>query len=379
MTSSRTYDAIVIGVGGMGSAAVYQLAMRGLRVLGLERFRIPHEMGSSHGITRIIRLAFHEGPQYVPLGRRAYALWRELEEHANAQVLHITGSVHAGVSGAAAFENTLRACMEQDVPHETLTSAEVSARFPGYALPPEMSAIVQPEGGFLTPERCIESHVAVARSLGAEVREEERVVEWEPLSGGVRVRTEAGVYEAGSLVLTAGAWAGRMLPDLAKIAVPERQVMAWFEPDDPALFAPSRFPVFIVTMDGNEYYGFPEFGTPGLKLGKFDNTGEAADPDALDRTWRDDDEEMLREFLRRCFPRAAGRLLRMAVCMFTNSPDKHFIIGAHDVWPQVSFAAGFSGHGFKFSSVIGEIMADLAERGETRHDIAPFAPSRFTS
>ncbi|MCY4581285.1 MAG: N-methyl-L-tryptophan oxidase [Chloroflexi bacterium] len=379
MTNARVYDAIVIGVGGMGSAALYQLANRGLRVLGLERFRIAHERGSSPGITRINRLAFHEGPEYVPLGRRAYELWRELEKRASGQVLHITGSVHAGVPGAVAFENTLRACREQDVPHEVLTSAELSKRFPGYALPPEMTAVVQPQGGFLTPERCVESHVAVARAYGAEVHEEERVLDWEALSGGVRVRTEAGVYEAGSLVLTAGAWAGRLVPELAQVAVPERQVMAWFEPDDPALFAPSGFPVFIVTMDGDEYYGFPEFGVPGLKLGKFDDTGVAADPDALDRTWRSDDEEMLRGVLCRCFPRAAGRLLRMAVCMFTNSPDRHFIIGTHAQWPQVSFAAGFSGHGFKFSSVIGEIMADLAERGESRHDISLFAPSRFTS
>ncbi len=379
MTSKQVFDAIVIGVGGMGSATVCQLAGRGLRVLGLERFRIPHELGSSHGITRIIRLAFHEGPSYVPLGLRAYELWRELEQRSGEQVLHVTGSVHAGAPGAVAFENTLRACEEQDVPHEVLTSAELAARFPGYGLPPGMTAVVQPQGGFLTPERCVEAHVSVARACGAEVHAEERVLDWEAFSGGVRVRTEAGVYEAGSLVLTAGAWAGRLVPELAEVAVPERQVMAWFEPDDPALFAPSRFPVFIVTMDGDEYYGFPEFGVPGLKLGKFDDTGIAADPDALDRTWRTHDEEMLRDFLRRCFPRAAGRLLRMAVCMFTNSPDRHFIVGTHPVWPQVSFAAGFSGHGFKFCSVIGEVMADLAERGETRHDISLFAPTRFTS
>ncbi len=379
MTTERVYDAIVVGVGGMGSATVYQLAKRGLHVLGLERFRIPHEMGSSHGITRIIRLAFHEGPAYVPLGRRAYELWNEFEEQSGERVLHVTGSVHAGDPGALAFENTLRACREQDVPHEVLTSAELAARFPGYGLPREMTAIVQPQGGFLTPEHCVEGHVAVARGLGAEVHEEERVLDWAAFSGGVRVRTEADVYEAGSLVLTTGAWASRFLPELAGVAVPERQVMAWFEPDDPTLFAPSRFPVFIVTLDGDEYYGFPEFGVPGLKLGKFDNTGIAADPDALDRAWRADDEEMLRDFLRRCLPRAAGRLLRMAVCMFTNSPDRHFIIGQHPAWPQVSFAAGFSGHGFKFSSVIGEIMADLAERGESRHDISLFAPARFTS
>lgn len=377
MTTARAYDAIVIGAGGMGSAALYHLARRGLRPLGLERFAVPHEMGSSHGLTRIIRLAFHEGPEYVPFGRRAYELWRELEQRAGERLLRVTGSVHAGVPGSAGFEDTLRACVEQDVPHSALTGAELSARFPGYGLPPDMMAVVQPDGGFLAPERCVAAHAEAARSLGAEVREGERVLEWNAFAGGVRVRTERGAYEAGALVVAAGAWAGRLLPDLAGVAVPERQAVAWFEPEDAALFAPERFPVFIVTLDGEEYYGFPEFGAPGFKVGKFHHDGEAADPDALDRSWRAQDEEMLRDFARRCFPKAAGRMLRMSVCMFTNSPDRHFIIGKHPQWPQVSFAAGFSGHGFKFCSVVGEVMADLAERGETLHDISPFAPARF--
>ena len=171
MTQGRAYDAIVVGVGGMGSAAVCQLASRGLRVLGLEQFTVPHELGSSHGLTRIIRLAFHEGPAYVPIGLRAYELWRELERRSGERVLHVTGSVHAGAPGAPAFEDTLRSCVEQDVPHEVLTSAELTARFPGYRLPPEMMAVTQAEGGFLAPERSIAAHVAVARSLGADVRE----------------------------------------------------------------------------------------------------------------------------------------------------------------------------------------------------------------
>lgn len=377
MTTARAYDAIVIGAGGMGSAALYHLAKRGLRPLGLERFAVPHEMGSSHGLTRIIRLAFHEGPEYVPFGRRAYELWRELEQRAGERLLRVTGSVHAGVPGSAGFEDTLRACVEQGVPHSALTSAELSARFPGYGLPPDMMAVVQPDGGFLAPERCVAAHAEAARSLGAEIREGERVLEWNASAGGVRVRTERGAYKAGALVVAAGAWAGRLLPDLDGVAVPERQAVAWFEPEDAALFAPERFPVFIVTLDGEEYYGFPEFGAPGFKVGKFHHDGEAADPDALDRSWRAQDEEMLRDFARRCFPKAAGRMLRMSVCMFTNSPDRHFIIGKHPQWPQVSFAAGFSGHGFKFCSVVGEVMADLAERGETPHDISPFDPARF--
>lgn len=377
MAGQRIHDVIVAGVGGMGSAAVYQLARRGLRVLGLERFRAPHAMGSSHGVTRIIRLAYNEGPEYVPLGRRAYELWRELEARLGKQVLHITGSVHAGAPGTADFEETLRSCIAQDVPHEVLTSREVSARFPGYRLPPEMMALFQADGGFLAPERCIEGHVSVARELGADVHEEEPVLDWEATVDGVRVRTERAVYEAGALVLTVGAWAGKLLPELVGAAVPERQVMAWFEPRQPELFSPARFPVCIVTWNGGHYYGFPMFGIPGFKVGKFHDTGVRADPDALDRSRRPEDEAMLREFTEHCFPDAGGRLLEMAVCMFTNSPDRDFIIGTHPVYPQVSFAAGFSGHGFKFCSTVGEIMADLAERGETRHDLSPFDPARF--
>ena len=371
------HDVIVVGVGAMGSATVYQLASRGLRVLGLERFTIPHEMGSSHGLTRIIRLAYHEGPEYVPIGRRAYALWRELEERTGERLLHITGSVHAGAPGAVAFERTRESCIAQGVSHEVLSAADLAARFSAYRLPTEMMALLQGDGGFLAAERCIEAHVAVARAQGAEVREGERVVEWAPTASGVRVRTDRGVYEAGALVLTVGAWAGKLLPELEAVAVPKRQVMAWFEPRRPELFDPARFPVFVLTWRGREHYGFPTFGIPGFKVGRFDGNGGTADPDALDRSRRAADEEALRDFTAHCFPDALGPMLRHSACMFTNSPDGHSIIGKHEMYPQVSFAAGFSGHGFKFSSAVGEILADLAERGESRHDVALFAPGRF--
>ena len=361
----------------MGSATVYQLALRGVRALGIERFAIPHEMGSSHGLTRIIRLAYHEGPAYVPLGRRAYELWHELEAQTGEQLLHTTGSVHAGAPGTPAFDDTLAACREQGVPHEVLTSAELSARFPGYRMASDAMAIVQPQGGFLVPERCIEGTVAIARERGADIHEDERVLDWEPLANGVRVRTDHGVYEARSLVLTSGAWAGRMLPSLRELAIPERQVVAWFETREPELFSPSRFPVFIITWEDEEYYGFPEFGAPGLKVGKFHHVGETADPDNLDRSFRSEDETMLRRFTQEVFPKAAGRLLNMSTCMFTNSPDKNFVLGCDETYPQISFAAGFSGHGFKFSSVIGQIMADLALQGKTSLDISTFDPKRF--
>ncbi len=377
MTSSRSYDVIVAGVGGMGSAALSRLADRRLRVLGLEQFTVPNDLGSSHGLTRIIRLAFHEGPAYVPLGRRAYELWRDLEHRSAQRVLHITGSVHAGAADAPAFQNSLRSCVEQDVPHTVLSSAELSDRFPGYRLPLEMMAIVQNDGGFLAPERCVAAYAALAIEQGAHIHEQEPMLEWTPTSYGVRVRTHRAEYEAGALVLAVGAWAGKQLPELARVALPERQAVAWFAPRNPELFQPSRFPVFVITWRGEEHYGFPAFGVPGYKVGKFHHHGEYANPDALDRNYRPADEQMLRAFTEDCFPNAAGPLLKYVVCMFTNSPDRDFIIGNSSSFPQVSFAAGFSGHGFKFCSVVGEIMADLAQTGQTPHDISPFDPHRF--
>jgi sarcosine oxidase len=371
------YDVIVVGVGGMGSATVYQLAKRGRRVLGLERFDIPNDQGSSHGITRIIRLAYYEHPSYVPLLRRAYELWRELEKTVGEQILHVTGSLDAGPPGSQVFEGSRRSCEEHGLPYAVLTSAELTRRFPGYRLPSETVAILQPEGGFLLPERCIVDHVLAAQALGAEVHGRERVLGWQPRAAGVQVTTDRGVYEADRLVITAGAWASELLDNLAGLAIPERQVLAWLQPRRPELFTPDRFPVFNLVVPEGRYYGFPVFGVPGFKLGKYHHLSEAVDPEKLDRECYPSDEAILRELAERYFPDGAGPTMALKVCMFTNSPDEHFVVDRHPTYPQVSFAAGFSGHGFKFCSVIGEIMADLAEAGATRHDIALFRRSRF--
>ncbi|MQF87118.1 MAG: N-methyl-L-tryptophan oxidase [SAR202 cluster bacterium] len=371
------YDVIVVGLGGMGSATVYQLAKRGKKVLGIEQFQISHELGSSHGLSRIIRLAYHEGPQYVGFGQRAYELWRTLETEIGEKILHITGSVHAGPPDSSAFKDTLNACVDQQIPHQILNSQQLNKKFPGYQLPNEYMAVFQQDGGFLVPEKCIEGHVNVAINLGAEIHLEEQVMNWEPLQSGVKIITNRGEYESESVVFTVGAWASKMLPELKGFAVPERQVVAWFETANKAIFDPKKFPVFIISSDSHEYYGFPIFGIPGYKVGKFHHVGEIADPDHLDRTIREEDKEMLLTFTQKHFPEAAGRMLKMVVCMFTNSPDHNFIIGQHQKYPQISYAAGFSGHGFKFCSTIGEVMADLAENRNTIHDISIFSPNRF--
>jgi len=371
------YDAIVLGLGGMGSATLFHLARRGLRVLGLERFDLVHEHGSSHGLTRIIRLAYWEHPTYVSLLRRAYQLWRELEELSGERLLHITGSVDAGPAGGSVFEGALRSSELHGLPHEVMDGAELHRRFPGYRLPREMRCLYQPEGGFLLPERCNVAHVVLAHAHGAEVHCREPVLEWGATDGRVWVRTTRGRYEAGRLVVCAGPWAARLVPELGGLAVPERQVLAWLQPGRPEYFQPDAFPVFNLEVEEGRYYGFPSFLVPGFKFGKYHHRGEVVDPDGARREPEPEDEDLLRAFARRYFPDGAGPTMMLKTCLFTNSPDRHFILDRHPDHPEVAVAAGFSGHGYKFCSVIGEIMADLAQDGRTGHDIEFFRLTRF--
>lgn len=379
---AAAYDAIVIGLGGMGSAALYQLARRGLKVLGLERFEIGHEYGSSHGLTRIIRLAYYEDPAYVPLLRRAYELWSQIETAAGQQLFYQTGSIDAGPEDSLVFAGSLQSCRDHDLPHDVLTSEELTQRFPGYRLPAETRAVFQPQGGLLVPERCIAAHVREARSLGAVVHTNEQVRGWEPFGASVRVDTDQGAYIARRLIITAGSWASKLIPRLRPVAVPERQALIWLEVLQPEWFTPERFPVFNCLVPEGRYYGFPEFNpdgsTPGFKYGRWHHLEEQVDPDDMARLQVGPrDEALLRGFAERYFPQAAGRTLAMKSCMFTNSPDEHFIIDTLPDAPQVAYAAGMSGHGFKFCSVVGEILADLAQEGTTRHDIGLLRAQRL--
>ena len=371
----KRYDVIVIGLGGMGSAALYHLARRGVNALGIEQFEIPHNVGSSHGLTRIIRLAYYEDLSYVPLLRRSYELWTALEREFGEQLFYQTGSIDMGPEDSEVFSGSLRSCLENDFAHEVLDSRQLRARFPGYRMPAETMAVLQPQGGLLLPERCISAHAQLARHHGAEIHTGERVLGWEILPDErVRLRSDRGEYRAEKLVICGGAWAAKLAPALAGKAVPERQALIWLAPKQPDWFGLERFPVWNGQVEEGRYYGLPEFNpsgqTPGMKLGRYHHLEEHCDPDTLDRAPSTEDEALLRSFAERYFPDGAGPTLDMAICMFTNTPDEHFVLDTLPGAPQVSVAAGFSGHGFKMASVVGEVMTDLAQRGETRHDIA---------
>jgi sarcosine oxidase len=335
-------------------------------------------MGSSHGLTRIIRLAYHEDPSYVPLLRRAYDLWRELEQLSGAQVLHITGSLEIGAPGSDVLEGARASCRVHDLPHEILSSQQIMARFPAYRLPQGYAGILQADGGFLDPERCIVTHLALAQAHGADIHTSEPIVAWGPAGDGVQVRTDRDTYRAERLVITVGAWLPKLVPSLSRVAVPERQVLAWLRPLRPELFVAERFPVFIFDAEEGTYYGFPMHGLPGLKIGRHHHFREVVDPDEMDREAHPRDEETLRTFAARYFPDGTGETLAVKTCLYTNTPDGHFLVDLHPEYPQVVIGGGFSGHGFKFCSVMGETLADLALSGTTHNDVSLFRLARFS-
>jgi sarcosine oxidase len=367
-----TFDVIVVGLGAMGSAAAYHLARRGRRVLGLDRFTPPHTLGSSHGQTRIIREAYFEDPRYVPLVQRAYGLWAALERETERRLLIETGGLMIGRPDSAVVRGARRSAETHGLRHELLSAAEVRRRFPALRPDDDMVAVWEPRAGILIPEACVEAHLAMARRHGATLRYDEPVLRWEPDGNGVRVVSAQGTYAAGQLVLSAGSWLASLLPDLALPLTVERQPLYWFEALRNAEdFTPERLPIHLWEHAPQRYlYGFPDLGD-GVKVARH-HEGRLTDPDAVDREVHADEVEAMRGLVRRFVPDADGRLRSAAVCLYTNTPDDHFLIDRHPAHGQVVIASPCSGHGFKFASAIGEALAELLSEGRTRLDLSLF-------
>lgn len=379
MTSS-SYDVIVAGVGAMGSAACWQLAKRGLRVLGLERFDLGHAMGSSHGLNRIIRLAYFEGSHYVPIVRRAHELWKQTGDEAGMQLLHVTGSIDLAPEGFGPVESSLQSCLEHGLVHEQLDGREIARRFPAFQLPADHIGLWQPDGGFVASEKAIYAHVGLAQARGADIRCNEPMLDWTPTAeGGVVVRTERGTYSAGRLVITSGGWIADAVPALAKNVSTVRQAIGWFTTRRPELFRQGVFPVFILSVEEGAFYGFPLYEHPGFKLGGPHFGREPMDPRDDDRTPSPRQVALIRECLRRYIPDAAGDPLTVKGCVYSVTPDEDFIIDTVPGVPQALFASCCSGHGFKFASAIGEILADLSTTGQAAFDLKPFSLDRFAA
>ena len=369
------FDVVVCGLGAIGSAALHHLAGRGKRVLGLERHVPGHDRGSSHGHTRIIRLGYFEHPSYVPLLHRAYALWRELEAASGRTLLHIRGIAEIGPPEGALVRGTLAAARLHGLRHEVLTAPDVMRRLPAFKVPSDHVAVVQPDGGFVEVEPALAALIERAAAAGAEIRSGETVRAIEPRGGGVRVVTDRGAVEAGAAILAAGPWTASLLPGLALPLRVTREVMGWFAPTDAVLCA--GLPVFIIESRHGMHYGIPPTGGSGIKVAKHHHRNQAVDPDAYDRTVSADDETLIRAAIADHLPAANGRLIAAKTCLYTMTPDGHFLIDRLADAPQVIVASPCSGHGFKFAPVVGEILAELATAGTTRHDISRFRLARF--
>ncbi len=379
---ANTFDVIVLGLGGMGSAAAYHLSARKKRVLGIEQFTPAHERGSSHGGSRIIRQAYYEDPAYVPLVLRAYELWEQLERDSSSEFLQITGGLAIGPVGSTIVAGTLVSATEHNLPYEVLESSQLRQRYPALNPRPGDTAVYEARAGFLRPEAAVRAHLQQASRCGAELHFEEKAVKWEADSSGsgVRVITSAGAYEADRLIIAPGAWAPDILADLKIPFDIRRHVMCWFDASDRAdLFLPQRFPVYIWDVDGTDvFYGFP--ATDGIESGvkaAMHTGGRHCTAETIDRLVQPSDVEELRAHLARFIPALNGPLLKAATCMYALTPDEHFVLSLHPLHSQIAVAAGFSGHGFKFTSVIGEVLAELVTTGATRYPIALFSPARF--
>jgi sarcosine oxidase len=371
-----SFDAIVVGLGAMGSATLYQLAKRGANVLGIEMFQPGHDQGSSHGFHRMIRKSSFQDDGYVPLADRAFALWHEAEEASEQQLLHITGEVWLLPEGGSA---DYRAGVERSIERGfrvVLSQPELAGRFPGFRLHDGMTALYEADAGYIRCEAGIVTHVALAKRLGATIRLGEEVLNWSADGDGVRVETDHGAYRAARLVVTAGPWAAELLGDLGLPMQVERRVNAFFQPTRPDRWSVERgAPDFLLDVPEGSFYGMPSVGDIGVKIGV--SAGETTTARTIRRTIDDAEIDFLRATLDRYLPGASGPELRRITCMCTYTIDRDFVIDRHPGHDQVLFGCGFSGRGYKFAPVVGEILADLAVDGQTHHDIAFLRADRF--
>jgi sarcosine oxidase len=375
--TQHVYDAIVIGVGGMGSAAACELARRGRRVLALEQFSLGHDRGSSHGHTRIIRKAYYEHPDYVPLVCRAFQRWYDLEQRQGIHLLSECPCLSIGRADSPMIAGVRASAEQHHLPVETLSAAEMRHRFPAFRFDDEYVGVLERSAGFLYVDDCVQAHACEAVRLGATIQDNEPVVSWQANEREVTVQTTAENYRAARLIITAGPWTGQVLARQGAFLRVMRQIVHWFATRDDALFRRDVFPLYIADTPRGHFYGFPVLNANGAKVAQHYGAPELTHPSEIDRSLKPQDEETVRAFLRDHLPLIDGPCRRASVCIYTLTPDRHFVIDVHPDHGNVALAAGFSGHGFKFASVVGEILADLADNGRTELPIGMFAIKRF--
>ncbi len=373
---SQVFDVIVLGVGGFGSSVLFHLASRGLRVLGVDQFGIAHDRGSSHGETRIIRKAYFEHPDYVPLLLRAYDLWAELETESQRQLFWPCGLMLAGLPNSEAISGARRSAEEHNLEIDNLTAVDAQRRWAGFQIPEPFDVVFEREAGFLKVEECVHAHLDRAMECGASLHLNDAVVSWSATDREVRVRTEREEFVAAKLVITAGAWAAQVLADLKLPLQVLRKPFFWHATTSPHHELAAGMPTYYFEMptadrsSHRSFYGFPSLDGRALKVAEHTGGDIVDDPLKLDRKIRENDAEPIREFLKTCLPGTLPVAVRDSVCMYTVTPDRNFVIDRHPDWPNVVIGCGFSGHGFKFTTVLGQALADLAMSGRTDLPIA---------
>jgi len=371
----RRWDAIVVGCGIIGASVSYNLASRGLRVLNLERFGVNNKLGSSHGRTRIIRLAYYEDPRYVPLLRRAFQSWKETEVKCGKRLLQATGGLMIGREGGELVRGVLKSAQTHGLPHQVLSRAQAAERFPAFTLGEEYTVVFEPNAGVLFAEECVRAFVGLASEAGCEFRFSEQVEGWRSGPEGVEVQTSNGTQVASKAVFCAGPWNGELLRGLVPLQC-ERQVPLWFSSGGRDSFSPPKMPVFIMEEEkGVFYYGTPDVGH-GVKVART-HGGEISEPDDVRREVTERDIAPVRNFITRRMARLDGPPIASTTCIYSNTPDLNFAVGVHPADPRVVVMSACSGHGFKFASVLGEIAADLVADGKVPFDISFLSPARF--
>lgn len=382
--SSKCFESIVVGTGGFGSSCLYRLARQGVHVLGLDRFPPAHDRGSSHGDTRIIRQAYFEHPDYVPLLKRSYKLWRDLEAESGQALMQLCGLFLSGPPDGEAIAGAKLAAEQHGVDIEHVGAAELAdadSRYSGFMIPDGFETVFESVGGYLHVEDCVRTQIELACHAGAVHQSGEAIVSWESDGKVARVRTDQDEYEAPILIITPGAWANELLgshSSLPKLNV-LRKTLHWHAVRSPAFNVDRGGSGFFFEMPEGSFYGFPSLDGQSIKLAEHTGGDAVKDPLQLDRSLRDSDVQPVASFLQEVMPDVDPTPIRHAVCMYTMTPDGHFVVDRHPEFENVFFGAGFSGHGFKFTSVIGEVLVDLAIEGQTDSPVDFLGLSRFQS
>lgn len=368
------FDVAVVGLGAMGSAAVAHLAARGSKVIGIDAFYPAHALSSSHGDSRLIRLGYFEDPSYVPLLQRAYENWRTLEARLREDILTVTGVLQIGKPDSKIVSGTLKSCALHNLPLETLSPDHMRGRFPVFSLDADEVALLDPQGGYIRPEAAVMGYLKLAASDGASLHFGEKVTAIEPGEGGVTIVSETGRYHAAKVIVATGSWISELVPHLRGHAVPIKQVVSWYQPTDGFVTQPQRMPVFIRDEgDNGSFFGFPSIGVDGVKVGRHAHFREPIDPNQPNPPVNDKDTDLLDSFIQRRLPSAAGLRVRSTTCRYTMLPSEDFLIDLLPSDSRIVVASPCSGHGFKFTSVVGEILADLALDGGTDLPIGAFS------